>query len=88
MPTSIALSTHFETFIRKQIESGRYNNASEVVRAGLRLLEDTEFEQSVQLDKLRQAITDGKSNGQVMEAAPVFKRLHAKYEKQGKNKAD
>ena len=50
MPTSIALSTHFETFIREQIESGRYNNASEVVRAGLRLLEDTEFEQSVQLD--------------------------------------
>ncbi|PZM13696.1 type II toxin-antitoxin system ParD family antitoxin [Rhizobium tubonense] len=40
--TSIALNEHYEQFIRKQLESGRYNNASEVVRAGLRLLEDYE----------------------------------------------
>ncbi|QRM44944.1 type II toxin-antitoxin system ParD family antitoxin [Rhizobium sp. BG4] len=40
--TSIALSEHYERFIKKQLESGRYNNASEVVRAGLRLLEDYE----------------------------------------------
>ena len=39
---SIALSEHYERFIKKQLESGRYNNASEVVRAGLRLLEDYE----------------------------------------------
>ncbi|MGK9043311.1 type II toxin-antitoxin system ParD family antitoxin [Agrobacterium tumefaciens] len=39
---SFALNDHYETFIRKQLESGRYNNASEVVRAGLRLLEDQE----------------------------------------------
>ncbi len=39
---SIALSERYEQFIRKQLESGRYNNASEVVRAGLRMLEDYE----------------------------------------------
>lgn len=39
---SIALGTHYEAFIRKQLDSGRYNNASEVVRAALRLLEDFE----------------------------------------------
>ncbi|MBB4235657.1 type II toxin-antitoxin system ParD family antitoxin [Rhizobium esperanzae] len=39
---SFALSEHYEKFIRKQLESGRYNNASEVVRAGLRMLEDYE----------------------------------------------
>lgn len=40
--TSIALGDHYERFIRKQLETGRYNNASEVVRAGLRMLEDFE----------------------------------------------
>jgi antitoxin ParD1/3/4 len=42
MPTSVALGSHFEEFVKKQLESGRFNNASEVVRAGLRLLEDEE----------------------------------------------
>ena len=40
--TSIALGNHYEEFVKKQLESGRYNNASEVVRAGLRMLEDHE----------------------------------------------
>ncbi|WP_142781063.1 type II toxin-antitoxin system ParD family antitoxin [Agrobacterium sp. T29] len=39
---SYALNEHYEKFIQKQLESGRYNNASEVVRAGLRMLEDYE----------------------------------------------
>lgn len=39
---SVALSEHDETFIKKQLETGRYTDASEVVRAGLRLLEDQE----------------------------------------------
>lgn len=42
MPTSVALGSHFEEFVKKQLESGRFNNVSEVVRAGLRLLEDDE----------------------------------------------
>ncbi len=39
---SFALNDHYEKFIKRQLETGRYNNASEVVRAGLRLLEDYE----------------------------------------------
>lgn len=39
-----ALNGHCESFIRKQLEFGRYNNASEVARAGLRILEDFEAE--------------------------------------------
>lgn len=39
---SIALGDRYEKFIKEQLESGRYNNASEVVRAGLRMLEDFE----------------------------------------------
>ena len=79
MPTSIALSPHFETFIRGQVESGRYNNVSEVVRAGLRLLEDTERQQAIQLQALRNDIAAGKASGTAFAAEPVFDRLQAKY---------
>ena len=40
--TSISLGKHFENFVQEQISGGRYQNVSEVVRAGLRLLEDQE----------------------------------------------
>ena len=52
---TISLGPHFETFISEQVKSGRFDNASEVVRAGLRLLEDSESEKA----KLRAAIDEG-----------------------------
>jgi antitoxin ParD1/3/4 len=87
MPTSVALSPHFETFIRDQIESGRYNNVSEVVRAGLRLLEDTERQQILQLQALRNDIAAGKASGSPIEAEAVFDRLEAKYAQQAAGKS-
>lgn len=57
--TSITLGKHFDGFITHQIESGRYSSASEVVRAGLRVLEDKESK----LDVLRQMLTDGEESG-------------------------
>ena len=82
MPTSVALSPHFETFIREQVESGRYNNVSEVVRAGLRLLEDAERQQAIQLQSLINDIAAGKASGASLAADPVFDRLQAKYAQQ------
>lgn len=61
--TSISLGDHFEGFISKQIESGRYGSASEVVRASLRLLE--EHEQKI--GTLRQALIDGENSGDAGE---------------------
>jgi antitoxin ParD1/3/4 len=57
--TSISLGEHFDGFITHQIESGRYGSASEVVRAGLRLLEDTESK----LSTLRRMLAEGEQSG-------------------------
>lgn len=79
MPTSVALSQHFEVFIKDQVDSGRYNNASEVVRAGLRLLEDTQTRHAPQLEALRSAVAAGLASGHGQPADTVFDRLEAKY---------
>ena len=68
---SIALNKHFEEFIREQVEKGRFNNASEVVRAGLRLLEDTEAEREEKLRKLDQAIAKGLAEADAGLGVPV-----------------
>lgn len=57
--TSISLGDHFEQFIAGQVDSGRYGSASEVVRAGLRLLETTES----RLEVLRNALVVGERSG-------------------------
>jgi antitoxin ParD1/3/4 len=57
--TSITLGDHFDGFIASQIESGRFGSASEVIRAALRLLENTE----TKLQILRKALDDGEQSG-------------------------
>ena len=64
MPTtSIDLGKHFTGFITSLKETGRYRNASEAVRAGLRLLEEQEAEYQTKLEVLRQAIIEGEESG-------------------------
>ena len=70
---------HFGRFIREQLQSGRFNNASEVVRAGLRLLEDDEQRKQLALEALRSEIVAGRNSGKGKLAAEVFDRLEAKY---------
>ena len=57
--TSISLGNHFENFIENSISKGRFTNASEVVRAGLRLLEEEEEK----VIALRNAIQEGIDSG-------------------------
>lgn len=57
--TSVALGEHFEDFVEHSISKGRFKNASEVIRAGLRLLEEEENK----VIAIRAAIKEGLDSG-------------------------
>jgi antitoxin ParD1/3/4 len=57
--TSITLGDHFDGFITGQVKSGRFGSASEVIRAALRLLENTE----TKLETLRHMLVEGEQSG-------------------------
>jgi len=79
MPSSYAIGAHFEGFLRKQIESGRYSNASEVIRDALRLLEEREVLRDARIEGLRHQIKQGVESGPGIPDNEVFDRLEAKY---------
>ncbi|MGK8642714.1 type II toxin-antitoxin system ParD family antitoxin [Brucella anthropi] len=58
--TSVSLGDHFVNFINSQVRGGRYGSASDVVRAGLRLLE----EQETRVKSLQEALIAGEESGQ------------------------
>ena len=58
--TSVSLGDHFAEFIEEQIARGRFASASDVVRAGLRLLEEEE----ARLSALRAALVEGERSGE------------------------
>jgi antitoxin ParD1/3/4 len=75
MPTrNINLTERLDRFVEKTVGSGRYGNASEVVREGLRLLEQREQEERTKLKWLRGAVKDGLDEiegGQGIEFASI-----------------
>jgi antitoxin ParD1/3/4 len=57
--TSVILGDHFNRFVGSQVANGRYGSTSEVVRAGLRMLEEHE----AKLSALRSALIEGEESG-------------------------
>ena len=64
--TSISLGNYFDEFVHKRISEGRYKNVSEVIRAGLRLLEEEESK----VIALKKAIQDGIESGMAKDFDP------------------
>ncbi|MFZ1750691.1 MAG: type II toxin-antitoxin system ParD family antitoxin [Saprospiraceae bacterium] len=58
--TSIILGDHFDEFIKSEVESGRYSSASEVIRSGLRLIED----ESKKIKLINEALVVGEKSGE------------------------
>ncbi len=78
MPTSFSLTSHFESFILEQVNSGRYNNASEVVRAGLRLLEEHHSRNTLEIEQIRASQMTGLTSGPAGDAHSTPERLEAR----------
>jgi antitoxin ParD1/3/4 len=74
MPTrNVNLTTELDRFVAKKVKTGRYENASEVVRAGLRNLEREEREHEAKLVALRAVIDGGDASG--IAVGNVFGRV-------------
>jgi len=75
--TSVLLGDHYDDFITKKVESGKYNSASEVIRTALRLLESEEQKVAA----LRKALVIGEKSGFVKNFNPKekLKKLHEKF---------
>lgn len=75
--TSISLGDHFADFVDQQVESGRYGSASDVVHAGLRLLEDHE----TRVKALQDALVAGEQSGdpQPFDNEAFLRRMRQKH---------
>ncbi len=72
MPSSYVIGDHFEAFIKEQIQQGRYASASEVIRDGLKALEDHARLRSAKLQSLATEIERGAQSGAGIPADAVF----------------
>jgi antitoxin ParD1/3/4 len=82
---TISLTPELDAFVRHEVESGRYASSSEVIRAGLRLLQDLERDQQAKRDALRAWVADALSDGgePSLSETEVMERLRARLTRGG-----
>ena len=80
---SADLGSQLEGFVTKLVETGRYNSKSEVLREGIRLIQEREARLAVLDQALAKGIADTEA-GRTKPAEEVFVRLEAKYQAMGR----
>lgn len=85
--TTVSLGHHFESFVKSMLESGRYNNASEVVRDGLRMMEARERRLAMLDAALDRAQADEEA-GRVKPVEEVAARLKDKFTRMALDRGD
>ena len=81
---SADLGRPLESFIAKLVESGRYNYKSEVLREGVRLVQEREARLAALDASIARGLADAEA-GRLKPAAEVFDRLEAKYRKMARD---
>ena len=77
MTSSYSVGKHFEGLIQTLIESGRYATASEIMREGLRLVEEREQQREAKLAALRAEVQKGLDSGPAEEVGDMFEGVKA-----------
>ena len=77
MPSSYSLGERYEKMMEDLIASGRFNSKSEVLRHGLRMVEESEARYLTELEELREAVRIGMESGPGIPAEEVFADLKA-----------
>ena len=85
MPSSVDLGRQLEKFVTSLVKSGRYNSKSEVLREGVRLLQERETRLAALDAAIARGIADAEA-GRVKPVGQVFHRLEAKYRAAAKTK--
>ena len=76
---SAALTNYWQDFINKMVESGRYNNRSEVIRAGLRSLEEQEFaKETREFERVFSGGRSGEPNSKTINRIVARQKAHRK----------
>lgn len=78
---NISMAPEFEQFVDEKVSGGDYSSASEVIRAGLRLLKEHDAEHRARLEALRRDVGEGLAQlklGESKQGSEVFAQLRAK----------
>ena len=78
---NVSLTPELEQFVQSKVESGLYYSASEVIREGLRMLQEREMLKQIQIEELRKEIQKGieqADRGELVDGEAVFEKIRAK----------